>query len=192
MLAFIAGLVVFFGLHTLPMATGLKARVVSGLGQIPYRILYSVLSLAGLLLIIYGYRDAQAVSPVLYSPPYWMRHVVMLLMIPAFILLIAAYVQGRIKRAFKHPMLVAVKLWALSHLLIRGDLASVLLFGSFLVWAVVDRISLKRRTDGEPSVAIHVDESRPYMDAVIIVAGLALYLWFVFQGHAWLIGVPIS
>jgi len=185
----ILGMVIFFGLHSLPMASNLKASVVTKIGVGPYKGLYSVLSLAGLILMIKGYGDAQYIT--LYNPPAWTRHIVMLLMIPAFILVIAAYVQGRIKRTFKHPMLVAVKLWAFSHLLVRGDLASVLLFGSFLAWAVVDRISLKRRTDGEPMIALHVDESRPYMDILVIVAGLVLYGWFVVQGHAWLVGVPL-
>jgi len=187
----VLGMVIFFGLHSLPMAGQLKAGVVAKLGLWPYKGLYSILSLVGLILIIHGYGEARYSGPVLYDPPAWTRHIVMLLMIPAFILLIAAYVQGRIKRTFKHPMLVAVKLWAFSHLLVRGDLASVLLFGSFLAWAVVDRISLKRRTDGEPMIALHVDESRPYMDILVIVAGLVLYGWFVVQGHAWLIGVPL-
>lgn len=193
MLYLIVGLIIFFGLHSLPMASAMKANVVSRLGLFPYKGLYSLLSIIGLGLIIYGYGLARVEgTPVLYDPPAWTRHLMMLLMVPVFILLIAAYVQGRIKRTFKHPMLVAVKLWALSHLLVRGDLASVLLFGTFLVWAVVDRISLKRRVDGEPMVAIHVDENRPYMDGLVILAGLVLYGWFVWQGHALVTGVPLT
>lgn len=189
----IAGLALFFGLHFLPMASGLRASFVDRLGAMPYRGLYSILSIIGLVLIVYGYGEARiGDNPVLYTPPHWTRHLTMLLMVPVFILLIAAYVQGRIKARFRHPMLLAVKIWAFAHLLVRGDLASVLLFGSFLAWAVIDRISLKRRTDGEPSVAIHLSEKRRFGDVGIILAGLAIFVWFVLQGHALVIGVPLS
>ena len=82
---------------------------------------------------------------VLYKPPFWLRHLVTLLMLPVFPLLLAAYLPGRIKAAVKHPMLTATKAWALSHLLVNGMLADVLLFGGFLAWAVLDRISAGKR-----------------------------------------------
>lgn len=193
MTLYLVGLIIFFGLHFLPMASGLKASVVARLGATPYKIVYSILSIVGLVLMIHGYGAVRmGGNPVLYTPPEWTRHLTMLLMVPVFILLIAAYVQGRIKARFRHPMLVAVKIWALAHLLVRGDLASVMLFGSFLVWAVVDRISLKRRADGEPSVALHLPAERKMADVFIILAGLAIYGWFVWQGHALVIGVPLS
>lgn len=193
MTTFVLGLVIFFGLHFLPMASGLKANVVSRLGLLPYKAIYSVLSIVGLILMVQGYVAVQSGdNPILYTPPSWTRHLTMLLMVPVFILLISAYVQGRIKARFRHPMLVAIKIWAFAHLLVRGDLASVMLFGSFLAWAVIDRISLKRRTDGEPMVAIHVGKKRPIVDGLIVLAGLAFFGWFVWQGHALVIGVPLS
>lgn len=189
----IAGLIVFLGLHCLPMFGEVRGKLVGQLGAGPYQGIYSLLSAVGLGLIVYGFGMAQSQgSAILYQPPVWTRHVAMLLMVPVFILLIAAYVQGRIKKAVRHPMLVAVKLWALSHLLVNGDLASVLLFGSFLVWAVVDRISLKRRNDGEPSMALQLHEGAKSTEVFVILAGLVAYGLFVWKGHQLVIGVPLT
>ncbi len=111
----------------------------------------------------------------------------MLLLIAVFPLLLATYIPGRIQAATKHPMLVATKLWALGHLLANGTLADLLLFGSFLIWAVVDRISLKRRTPP----AVPAFPALRYNDALVIVLGLALSVAFLYWGHGWLIGVPL-
>ncbi|MTI00382.1 NnrU family protein [Roseibium sp. RKSG952] len=192
MVYFLLGLIVFFVAHTVPMFPVTRQRLVAGMGPVSYRISYSIVSLVSLIVMIHGYAQVLGTTPILYDPPHWARHLTMLLMLPVFPLLIAAYVQGRIKRVAKHPMLVAVKFWALAHLLVRGDLASVLLFGSFLVWAVADRISVKRRHGGEPSVAIHVDENRPFVDGLVILAGLILYGLFVWKLHWLVIGVPLS
>lgn len=189
----IAGLIVFLGLHCLPMNGELRDKLVGQLGAGLYRVVFSLLSAVGLILIIYGFGLAQVHgSALLYEPPVWTRHVAMLLMVPVFVLLIAAYVQGRIKKAVRHPMLVAVKLWALSHLLVNGDLASVLLFGSFLVWAIVDRISIKRRTKSEPSMALQLDEGAKFAEVLVILAGLLVYGLFVWKGHQLVIGVPLT
>lgn len=189
----ILGLIVFFGVHSLPIRSGLKERIIERIGPLGYRGVFSLVSLVGLYLIIVGYGQARLEDvPVLYDPPDWTRHLVMLFMIPVFILLIAAYVQGRIKRKARHPMLVAIKLWAFSHLLVRGDLASVLLFGSFLVWAVVDRISLKHRHNEGGANAFHLDESRPYLEVLVILAGLLAYGLFVWKGHELVIGYPLT
>ncbi|MGB5539361.1 MAG: NnrU family protein, partial [Gammaproteobacteria bacterium] len=136
---------------------------------------------------IWGYGLARQDPVVLYLPPAWLRHVAMLLLIFMFPLLLATYLPGRIQAATKHPMLVATKLWALAHLLANGNLADVLLFGSFLTWAVVDRISLKRR----PAQDVPALPASRFNDALAIVLGLALYAAFVFWGHGWLIGVPL-
>jgi uncharacterized membrane protein len=126
-------------------------------------------------------------NPVLWDPPSWTRHIAFLLMLPAMILLVAAFVPSRIRTAAKHPMLAAIKAWALSHLLVNGDLGSLVLFGSFLAFAVYDRISIKRRPvsvpAGPPPPAIN--------DVLVIVGGLALYAVMMFWGHGALIGVPI-
>jgi uncharacterized membrane protein len=116
----------------------------------------------------------------------------MLFMVPVFIFLVAAYVPSRIKTSLKHPMLVAVKLWAFSHLLANGDLASVLLFGGFLAWAVADRISVKRRGPGAGQIgALASAKPGKYSDLVVILLGLVLYGLFVWKLHALLIGVPV-
>ena len=117
----------------------------------------------------------------------WMQHVAFLLMLPVFPLTLAAYLPGRIKTAMKHPMLAAVKLWALAHLLSNGMLADVLLFGSFLAWAVWDRISLKRRLQQPISTA----PPGRFNDLVAVIAGLALYAFFIFWAHRWLFGVSL-
>ena len=149
--------------------------------------LYALVALAGLLLIISGYGLARQDPVVLYLPPDWLRHIAMLLLIFVFPLLLATYIPGRIQTATKHPMLVATKLWALGHLLANGTLADLLLFGSFLVWAVVDRISLKKRA----TPAVPAFPAFRYNDALVIVVGLALSVAFLYWGHGWLIGVPL-
>lgn len=184
----IAGLILFLGIHTLPMLPATRDGLVSKLGENGFKGFFTLIAVVGLVLVIYGYGVARADGPpVLYDPPFWLRHVTMLLMVPVFIFLVAAYVPCRIKRALKHPMLIAVKLWAFSHLLANGDLASVLLFGGFLVWAVMDRISIKRRKK-ETSL---IDPGK-YSDIGVILAGLVLYGLFVWKLHVLLIGVPVA
>ena len=117
-----------------------------------------------------------------------MRHITLLLMVPVFPLLLAAYLPGRIKTAMKHPMLAAVKIWALAHLLANGSLADVVLFGTFLVWAIADRISLKRRAQ-----QIATAPPGRFNDLIAILAGLALYVVFILWAHFWLFSVsPIG
>ena len=189
----IAGLVLFLGIHTLPMVPATRNGLVSRLGETGYKGLFTLLSFVGLGLIVYGYGVARFEgAPVLYEPPFWLRHVTMLFMIPVFIFLVAAYVPSRIKTTLKHPMLVAVKLWAFAHLIANGDLASVLLFGGFLAWAVADRISVKRRGPGAGQIgALASAKPGKYSDLVVILLGLVLYGLFVWKLHALLIGVPV-
>ncbi|NBN64069.1 NnrU family protein [Pannonibacter tanglangensis] len=189
MLYLILGIALFFGAHTLTMLRELRAGLQERLGSGGYKGLYSLVSALGLGLMIYGYGLARFEgAPQIYEPPVALKHVAFLLLLPVFVFLIAAYVPGRIKRALKHPMLVAVKLWALAHLLANGDLASVLLFGSFLVWAVVDRISIKRRVPVAAGGPPQIDVG-PAGDVVALVGGLALYGLFVWKLHEWLVGV---
>lgn len=183
----IAGLLLFFAAHSISIvADPWRQRVAARWGELLWKSVYSLISLAGLVLIIWGYGLARQEPTVLYVPPVWLRHLTLLLMVPVFPLLLAAYLPGRIQATVKHPMLAAVKLWALAHLLANGTLADVLLFGGFLVWAVVDRISMKRRVQrpvpGAPASRAN--------DAIAIVAGLALYAAFFLWLHLWLIGVP--
>ena len=139
----IIGIVVMIGIHLVPTFPDVRERLIGQLGQNGYRLLFSVVSTLGLVLLIYGFAKAPVIQ--IWSPPYWTRYVAMVLMVPVFILLIAAYLPGEIKAKVKHPFLVAIKTWALAHLIANGDLASIILFGSFLAYAVFDRIALKRR-----------------------------------------------
>jgi uncharacterized membrane protein len=163
--------------------------MVARMGVMPWQAIFSIFAIAGFVLIVYGYGVARQDPMILYTPPTWLRHVSMLLLVFIFPLLLAAYLPGRIQKATKHPMLAATKIWAFAHLLANGALADVVLFGGFLAWAVVDRISLKRRTPlpvpGAPPSRLN--------DLLAIVLGLGLYVAFVLWLHALLIGVsPIA
>lgn len=188
MLKLITGLVIFFGVHSIRIvAPGWRDRMLARLGAGPWKALYSVASLVGFLMIVGGYAASRLDPVVLYQPPFWLRHVMMLLMLPVFPLLVAAYVPGRIRTAVKHPMLAATKAWALAHLLVNGSLADVLLFGGFLAWAVIDRISAGKRPEPAPSAA----PTPLRNDVIVVVAGLLLYAVFAFWAHPRLIGVPV-
>src|ERR1700722_9879158 len=182
----VAGLVIFLGVHSIAIfAPDVRARARARLGEGGWKGIYALISLIGFVLIVYGFGVARQSPVVLYTPPHWMRHVAFLFMLPVFPLLIAAYLPGRIKTATKHPMLAAVKFWAFAHLLANGLLADVLLFGGFLAWAVVDRISLKRR----PPQAIRTAPPGRFNDVIAVVLGLALYALFIGWAHVRLFGV---
>ncbi len=181
------GLLLFFGIHSVSIVAPAWRDARAARHEGAWKGLYSLVAIAGLLLLIHGYGQARLSPVVLYEPPSGLRHLAMLLMLPVFPLLFAAYLPGRIKTLARHPMLVATKLWAAAHLLANGTLADVLLFGSFLAWAVLDRISLKRRAarpvPGAPP--------RAYNDLVAVLGGLAVYALVLWKGHAWLIGVSL-
>jgi len=186
MLALLAGLVLFFGVHSVSIAAPQwRDAMVAKLGESPWKGLYSLVSLGGFALMVHGYALTRLEPIALYWPPPWTRHLVALLMLPVFPLVLSAYLPGRIKTAAKHPMLAATKLWALAHLLANGMLGDVLLFGSFLLWAVLDRISLKRR----PARATPSAPSSKWNDVLAVVLGLALYAAFVMSLHARWIGI---
>jgi uncharacterized membrane protein len=185
MLILILGLIVFLGAHSVSiLARPQRDALVARLGPGGYRAIYSIISLVGFVLIVWGYDEARLTTPVLWNPPMAMRHVALLTMIPVFPLLFAAYLPGRIKTVVKHPMLTAVKFWALAHLLANGTLADVLLFGSLLAWAVADRISAKRR-----GVVVDTAGGRRGNDVIALVLGLVTYAIFVLYLHEWWIGV---
>jgi len=188
MLYLILGLVIFLGVHSVEIVSpAFRSRAVAQLGEKAYKGVYTLLSIVGFVLLVWGYGVARQDPVLVYAPPVWMRHLALLLMLPVFPLLLAAYLPGRIKAAVKHPMLVAVKAWALAHLLANGMLADVLLFGGFLLWAVADRISVKRRAVVRPVPGLPPGK---YNDLIAVGGGLALYVLFVFRLHTWLIGVP--
>ncbi len=182
----ILGLILFFGIHSVSVVAPGWRDAQAARGPLAWKGVYTAVAIVGLVLLIHGYGVARQSPVMLYNTPFAMRHLVMLLMLPVFPLLLAAYLPGRIQAVTKHPMLAATKLWALSHLLVNGTLADVLLFGSFLLWAVAVRISLKRRAPrpvpGAPPSGAN--------DAVAVVGGLALYALFVWRAHVWLTGVP--
>jgi uncharacterized membrane protein len=187
----IAGLLLFLGVHSVVIvAPSFRTRTIQRMGEGAWKGLYALISLAGFVLICYGFGLARQAPVVLYSPPTWLRHLALLVMLPVFPLLIAAYLPGRIKTAAKHPMLAAVKFWAFAHLLANGSLADVLLFGGFLAWAVVDRISVKRRAT--PRV-LRTAPPGPWNDAIAVVLGLAVYALLIGWAHVRLFGVsPLS
>lgn len=190
MMYLLAGLVVLLGVHSIRIvAPDWRDGMALRLGEQQWKGLVGLVSIAGFVLLVWGYGQARLDPLVLYVPPTGLRHLSLLLLVPVFPLLLAAYLPGRIKAAARHPMLAAVKLWALAHLLSNGTAADVLLFGAFLAWAVVDRISVGRR----PSPPAQGMPGSRLNDVIAVVAGLALYVLFVAWAHLWLIGVaPVA
>jgi uncharacterized membrane protein len=184
----ILGLALFLGAHSVRiLAPAWRDAQLVRLGEGGWKGVYSLVSAVGLGLIIWGYGVARVDSPALWPTPAWTRHLAALLTLPAFILLVAAHVPGsHIKAAVGHPMVAGVKIWALAHLLANGNLSDATLFGAFLVWAVFDFVSARRRDRvagrGYPALGW----SR---DALVIAIGLVAWALFAFYGHAWLIGV---
>jgi uncharacterized membrane protein len=182
----IVGLAIFLGVHSISIvARSWRDRVVQRLGPWTWKGMYTWASLIGFGLLVYGYGQARMDPVLLYAPPLWTRHLSALLMLPVFPLILAAYLPGRIKTALKHPMLAAVKLWALAHLISNGMLADVLLFGGFLAWAVADRISFKHRTQPD----LHTAPPSKANDAIAVIGGLLVYAVFAIWLHVRLIGV---
>lgn len=180
----VLGLVIFFAAHTFTMFREQRDRAIARLGALPYRGIFSLVSLAGFILIVIGYGDAPRVE--LWAPPVWLRYVAFALMLPVFVLLVAAFVPGNIKAKVKNPMLLAVKTWAFAHLLANGDAASALLFGAFLLWAVADLIAVKRSDRGAKVAA-----PKAVFDGVAIAAGLTVYAMVVQVLHVHIAGVPL-
>ncbi len=184
----ILGLLIFLGAHSIRvLAPGWRDAQLARMGENGWKAAYSLVSAFGLGLIIWGFGLARVDSPPLWAPPIWTRHLAASLTLPAFILLVAAYLPGsRIKAAVGHPMVAGVKLWALSHLLANGKLVDVVLFGTFLAWAVADFISARRR-DRATGRSYPV-RSGP-RDALVVGIGVAAWLLFAYFGHTRLIGV---
>lgn len=187
--AMILGLVLFLGVHTLSTQRELRGRVIASMGEGGYKAGYALVSLVGLALIVWGFAHYRATGRIdVWYPPKALKHVAMALMLPAVILVVAAYIRGRIYTTLKHPMLAGVKLWAAAHLLANGDLGGIILFGSFLGWAVFDRISLKRRTDaGAPPIPVGGWGN----DLIAVAVGIVAYLALAFAFHPVVIGVPV-
>lgn len=186
----VAGLILFLLTHLVrPFAPQLREAGVARLGMPGWMALHGIVSLASLVMIVYGFAQARDTGgELLYAPPRFMAHIALTLMLIASICLVAGFLPaGHIRQKLKFPILVAIKTWALAHLLANGESYSVLVFVTILAWAVVLRITLKRRiAAGETTLPAFV--SARY-DIIAVVLGVALYLAIVFWLHEWLIGV---
>jgi uncharacterized membrane protein len=191
----ILGLVLFLGVHTLPAQREVRGRAISAMGEGGYKLAYVLVSVLGIALIAWGFAHYRAAGMI----DVWeglvpakalvvLKHIAIALMLPAVILVVAAFMRGHIYTALKHPMLAGVKLWAAAHLLANGDLGSIILFGSFLGWAVFDRISLKHRSDaGGPPIPVGGWGN----DMIAVAVGIVVYLALAFAFHPVVIGVPV-
>ena len=184
----ILGLVLFLSVHSVRVfAEGWRTDVRARLGEGVYKGLVALASVAGLVLIVWGYGLARQQPVLLWLPPVWTRHLAALLTVPAFILLVAAYVPGNsIKAKVHHPMVLGVKVWALAHLLANGMLADLLLFGGFLVWAALSFRAARQR---DRASQIRYPAGR--LGPTLVAVGVGLLAWavFAFWAHAALIGV---
>lgn len=184
----VLGLAIFHANHLFVTMRDARAGVIARLGLPVYRVLFSVVSTLGLVLIVWGYADYRAHEWIdIWQPPAFMRHITVGLMLFSVILLVAVFIPSHIKAKAKHPMLASVKIWAFAHLLSNGDLGSILLFGSFLAWAVYARINAKRRTD----VVLPVAPSGWGNDAIVVAVGILIYLALGYAFHPIVIGVPV-
>ena len=184
----ILGLVVFLGVHSVRIvADGWRTRTLARVGEGTFKGVYSVLSLAGFALMVWGFGVARETPLQLWSPPTGLRHAASLLTLIAFVLLAAAYVpRNAIKARLHHPMVLGVKVWALAHLISNGNLADVLLFGSFLLWAVLSFRAARQRDRAQGMVYAPGTAAGT---GIAVVVGAAAWAGFAFWAHAWLIGV---
>lgn len=184
----VLGLLLFLGVHSLRIvADGWRTQAVARVGERAFKGIYSLLSVLGLGLIVWGFGLAREAPVQLWLPPAGMRHATALLNVLAFVMLVAAYVPGNaIKARLHHPMVLGVKTWAFAHLISNGNLAHVVLFGAFLAWAVLDFISLRRR---DRVLAIHYPAGTLSATVVTLLLGVVLAGVFAMWLHGWLIGV---
>jgi uncharacterized membrane protein len=184
----VLGLLVFLGTHIFVSFPDARADVIARMGRHAYRALFALVSLAGLALIIWGYGQYRAHEWLqVWSPPAFMRHITVGLMLFAVVFIVAAFIPSHIKTRLKHPMLAGVKTWALAHLLSNGDLGSILLFGGFLAWGVYARIAAKHRGDLGPQTA----PAGWTNDAIVVVVGVVVYLALGYAFHPVVIGMPV-
>ena len=182
----VAGLVVFIGAHVFVTMRDQRAALIGRIGEWPYKGLLALASIIGLILIGYGFGEYRATDWIdVWYPPRWTFYITEFLMWPASIFVVAAYIRGNIWRTLKHPMLVGVKTWAVAHLISNGDLGSILLFGSFLLWAGYDRMTLKHRADaGAPTIPAGGHRN----DIIALVVGTVLYVVLGLVFHPLVVG----
>jgi uncharacterized membrane protein len=188
MTALIAGLVLFLGLHSVRIvADGWRSAQITRIGERKWKGLYALAAVIGFILLIWGYGHARLEPVILWNPPAWLRHVVPLLTLPAFVLVVAGNMRGtRMKAAVGHPMVLGVKLWAFAHFVANGTLAATVLFGSFLVWAIVDFVSLRRR---DRALGTVYPPGTLQRDALAAAIGVIAWIVFAFWLHGLLFGV---
>ena len=186
----ILGLVIFLATHVFVSFRDARASAIERVGLPVYRGLFAIVSLVGFALIVWGYAQYRAHDLVqLWTPPAFMRHITIGLVLFAMIFVVAAFFPSHIKTRLKHPMLAGVKTWALAHLLSNGDLGSVLLFGTFLAWGVYARVAAKRR--GDIGAAAKPAPDGWTNDIIVVVLGAAVFLALGFWFHPYVIGVPV-
>jgi uncharacterized membrane protein len=187
-LTLLAGLVLFLVPHSVRIvADDWRLRTVHRIGERRWKAIYSLISIAGLVVIVWGYGATRTDPVMLWNPPAWTRHVAALLTLPAFILLVAAYIPGnRIKAKIGHPMIAGVKLWAFAHLLSNGRLGDVVLFGAFLVWAALDFKAARAR---DRAAGVSYSAGTLGRDLAVVAVGVAAWGVFALYLHVWLIGV---
>lgn len=193
MLILVLGLIVFLGIHSVRIfADGTREKFIEARSKSAWMGMYSLISAVGLVLIVYGYGQSRIDPTFVWHPPTVFRHIAAFLMLPSFILLAATYVPNNlIKAKLQHPMLLAIKLWAVAHLLSNGRLSEILLFGAFLAWAVLDFIACRRRD--RAALALDANalnrQGTMAMSVVAVIVGLIAYVVFAAWLHIRLIGV---
>jgi uncharacterized membrane protein len=184
----IVGLVIFLGSHVFVTFRDERERLIARLGRSGYRGLFSLVALIGLALIIKGYGDYRAHEWVqVWTPPAFMKHITIGLMLLAVIFITTSFVPTHIRAWIKHPMVTGIKTWALAHLLSNGDLGSIILFGAFLAWGGYARVAAKRRGDG----GFATPPAGWTKDAIVVVVGLITFLLLGYYFHPYVIGVPV-
>ena len=187
MLILITGLLIFFTVHSISIVNeSWRDSMVDKLGISLWRGLYSLVAVIGLLLIIWGYVLARQQPLLIYPPSIWLHRISLILLIPVFPLILATWLPGNIKAKVKHPMLLAIKIWALAHLLSNGMFSDVILFGSFLIWSIINLRSMRiRRVRTDPNTKAFVAN-----DTLCVTIGTGLYILVSLWLHDWLVGVP--
>lgn len=187
----IVGLLLFLGVHSVRIfADDWRTQTIARVGELAWKGVYALLSIAGFVLLVWGYGQARLGGVVVYDPPLFTRQITSLLMLLSLVLVAAAYVPGNhFKAAIGHPMLAGVKLWAFAHLLSNGRLADVVLFGAFLAWAVADFVSARRC---DRAVGMVYAAGRVSHTMLTVIAGVTAWAALVWGLHRWLIGVPTT
>ncbi len=188
MIYLLSGLVLFLGVHSARIvAEGWRTRTITRVGPYPWKGVYALASIAGFVLLVWGYGEARYASAVLYNPPVFTRHIAGLLMLVSLVLVAAAYVpRNHLKAALGHPMYAGIKVWAFAHLISNGRLVDVILFGAFLAWAIAGFVVSRKRDRAAGAVYPAGDALRTLLTVII---GVGAWAALVSGLHLWLIGV---